>query len=188
MPFEPLAWDAWEDLRFPAQGLNPPGAPADATPDPNTGALSFAGNADNVIVGIAQMPHRWNAGTGIRPHIHLRFPTSASGKNTRWKLEYDIANVNGDFTNNSGTFTDGGTITVENPANVKKHVIASFNEINMTGFTDSCIILWKISRLASSDAADNDTNAAHMLEFDIHYRANNHGTFSEFGTSGIDVL
>lgn len=186
MPFEPLAWDAWEDLRFPTSGLDPIGSASDATRDTNTGGLSFAGNADQVMGGIAQMPHRWHAGTAIRPHLHLRFPTSAA-KNSRWKFSYDIANPNADFVNNAGTFTDGGTITVANPENVKKHLLVSFAEIDMTGFHDSCVILWRVERLASSDAADNDTNAIVCLEFDIHYLANNHGTVSEFGTQGVDV-
>ena len=165
----------WDDLRFPSQGINPAGPANPATPDNADGTLVFAGNADNVIAGIAQMPHRWQDGTEIRPHIHLQFKTAASGVNTRWKFDYDIANVNGNF----GVTVGSNTITVANPNNNVKHVIASWATIPMTGFKDSCIIKWKITRLAQSDAADNDTNACNLLEFDIHYQAGSHGSVSE---------
>jgi hypothetical protein len=169
----------WDDLRFTATGINPPGTADAATRSTTSGNLVFSGTADNVIVGQAQMPHAWKEGTAVGPHLHLRFPTSAAS-NTRWKLEYDIASVNGNFTNNSGTFTDGGTITVANPENVKKHVIADFTPIAMTGHTFSAIILWKISRLASSDAADNHTSAVELMEFDLHHEIDSFGTSQEY--------
>ena len=168
----------WEDLRFPATGINPPGAVADATRSTTTGLLEFSGSADNVIAIVAQMPHNWKEGSAIYPHLHLRFPTSATA-NTRWKIEYDIASPTGNFTNNSGTLTDGGTITVANPANVKKHVLASFATITMTGHTVSAVLIIKITRLANTDAADNDTNACELLEFDIHYEIDSLGSASE---------
>jgi hypothetical protein len=169
----------WDDLRFPAQGINPPGAASDPTRSTTTGILEFSGSADNVICGVAQMPHAWKEGSAISPHLHLRFPTSAAS-NTRWKLEYDIADVGGDFTNNSGTLTDGGAITVANPENVKKHVIADFADIAMTGREVSAVVLWKISRLANSDAADNHTSAVELLEFDIHYEIDSMGSSAEY--------
>lgn len=169
----------WDDLRFPAQGINPPGATSDPARSTTTGLLEFSGTADNVICGVAQMPHAWKEGSAISPHLHLRFPTSASAS-TRWKLEYDIASVNGNFTNNSGTLTDGGTITIANPENAKKHVIADFADVAMTGHTFSAMILWKISRLASTDAADNDASAVELLEFDIHYEIDSMGSVDEY--------
>lgn len=165
----------WDDLRFPSQGINPAGAANPATPDNTDGTLSFSGTGDKVIAGVAQMPHSWQDGTAIRPHIHLQFKTSASA-NTRWKLTWDIANVNGDF----GVTTGDNTITVANPQNVNKHALAAFAEISMDGFRDSCIIKWTVSRLAQSDAADNDTNAANLLEFDIHYQLGSHGSVAEY--------
>lgn len=171
-----LASPRIDDLRFPAQGINPAGSPAPPGVDTATGCLSFAGNLDNVIAGVAQMPHSWNPGSAVSPHLHLRFPTSNAGKNTRWKFEYDIANIGEDFTNNSGTFSALTVITVANPANVKRHVIAYFEDLDMTGYTESSVILWKVSRLASSDGADDDTNACFLLEFDIHFEVIKRGT------------
>jgi hypothetical protein len=169
----------WEDLRFPSAGINPPGAAADPTRSTTTGMLEFAGNADNILAGTAQMPHAWKEGSTISPHIHLWFPTSASA-NTRWKFEYDFATINGDFVNTYGTYTDGGTITVANPQSVKKHVLAGFTDIALTGCKISTQLVWKLSRLASSDAADNDTSVCVLLEFDIHYECDSAGSEQEF--------
>ena len=54
---------AWEDLKFPSQGINPPGAASDPTRSTATGLLRFSGVNDNVIAGLAQMPHAWAPGT-----------------------------------------------------------------------------------------------------------------------------
>lgn len=42
-----------DDLRFPASGFNPAGSSAPPTVDTTTGLLTFAGNADNIIGGVA---------------------------------------------------------------------------------------------------------------------------------------
>ena len=77
--------------------------------------------------------------------------------------------MNGNFTNGYTSLTDGGTITVANPENTSRHILSAFADIDATGFTESCILLWKVSRLASSDGLDDDSNACALLEFDIHY-------------------
>lgn len=46
----------WEDLRFPAAGINPPGAVADPTRDTTDGRLVFSASADNIMAIQAQMP------------------------------------------------------------------------------------------------------------------------------------
>lgn len=175
-----LDWYRWEDLRFPAQGINPAGSPSPAGVDTDTGALSFAGNQDNVVGGIAQMPHGWRVGSTVKPHIHLRFPTSDAGKNTRWQFGYDMASAGGNFANAIGTYTSLAAITVANPASTTKHVAAALGGITMTGLKESAIILWRLTRLALSDAADDDTNACLLLEFDIHFQIEKTGTVSEF--------
>lgn len=168
----------WTDLLTPASGINLPGAVADAKRDSTTGMIKFEGNADEVIAGSAQMPHSW-AGTPIRPHIHLRFPTAAADKATRWLFEYDRAAINGDFTNDYGTYTTLATITVANPNNAKKSVIASFGELDMTGYGMSTCIAWRITRLASSDELDTDTGDVILTDFDIHYQLDSSGSRRE---------
>lgn len=177
-----LAETTWEDLRMPAQSINPAGSTAPPSVDNATGMLSFAGNADNIIAGVAQMPHGWKHGSAIRCHLHLIFPTTASAKDTRWKLEYNRSNVNGNFEHAYGTYTAMTVITVRNPAATAKQVVASFAELDMTGYIGSTCLLWRITRLASSDAADNDTAACILAEFDIHYQKDRNGSLTEIPT------
>jgi hypothetical protein len=172
-------WSRWDDLRQPSQSINPAGSTAPPGVDTDTGLLVFSGVLDNAIAGTSQMPHEWFPGTLVRPHLHLRFPTSASA-NTRWLFEYDLANADGDFTNASGTYTTLATITVANPENVNRHVVAGFGDLVMTGFRESAQILWRITRLAAADAADDDTNDCLLIEFDIHFQKRKVGTIEEY--------
>lgn len=169
---------SWEDLRFPASGINPPGAASDPTRSTTTGLLQFSGIANNVIAGVAQMPHGWEQGTLVRPHLHLRHPT-ANTNVSRWLFEYDIADGATPFTNAEGTYTTLSTISVTNPNNVNTQTIASFGNLTMTGFRESAVIVWKITRLAATDVLDTDTSAITLLEFDIHYLSGKNGTLNE---------
>lgn len=172
-----LGEGCWDDFRYGAQGINPPGAVSDPSRDTTTGLLSFAGNQDNIIAGVMQTPHEWFAGSVLRPHVHLNFPTSNPGKNTRWKFEYNRANNNEDFENAIGVYTALSTITIANPGAAAKLLLPDgFGSLTMPGYRESCCILWRLSRLASSDPADDDTNACTLIEFDIHYQINKPGT------------
>lgn len=169
-------WPRWDDLRFPAQGINPAGAPAPAGVDSATGCLVFSGVLDNVIGGVAQMPHSWMRGSTVKPHIHLRFTTSNAGFNTRWKFAYDMANVDANFANASGTYTSLAAVTQANPGNVNKHVLLDLGDLTMAGAHESRVVLWQVWRLAASDAADDDVNDCLLLEFDIHFQIEKTGT------------
>jgi hypothetical protein len=76
------ALNVWDDLRFPAQAINPAGAAEAPTVDQDEakfpGTLLFAGNKDASISGIAQCPHAWSRGTALRPHIHWSKPVGSA--------------------------------------------------------------------------------------------------------------
>jgi len=91
-----------------------------------------------------------------------------------------VASISGDFANAIGTYTALATVTVANPASTVKHVVAALGDLAMTGHKESAIILWRVSRLASSDAADDDTNACLLLEFDLHFQIEKAGTVPEY--------
>lgn len=157
----------WEDLRFPSTGINPPGAASDPAKSTTTGLLEFSGTQDNILAGVAQMPHAWAEQTTVKPHFHARFPTSAAA-NSRWKFEFDKATPNGDFANDSGVYTTLATVTAANPQNVRRHALVPFGDLTMVGMLISTNILWKLTRLAASDAADNDTSVIELLDLDFH--------------------
>lgn len=164
-----------EDLRFPAQGINPPGLASDPARDSSTGLLNFSGSADNLIAGQAQLPHAWEAGTSVEPHIHFRVAAAHATQNMRWALEWEAATINGDFPSASGTYANSETITVANGNSTTKHQLAAFTAAAMTGITESGCIVWRLSRLANSDPLDDYTGVCTLLEFDLHYRVNKPG-------------
>ena len=162
----------YSNISLPSSAINLRGAAADPTRSTTTGLLEFSGTADNVIAGAVQFPNGWSPKHAtIRPHIHIRFPTSAAA-NTRWKFEYDFGNDVIDFANAYGTYTTLGTITVANPQNVNSAAHADFGSIDMSGASDEPVLVYRISRLANSDAADTDTNYCVLLDVDIHFYRN----------------
>lgn len=156
--------EQWEDLRFPAVGINPPGAPSDATRDASDGRLVFSGTIDNVIAVQAQLPHGWTEGSSIIPHLHWSPTTSAAG-NVRWRLQWKIANRGDAFPGSWST----ETITTATSETAEMHEMDNFSSISMTGKTISCMILFLLTRLAGSDTLDTYAASVKLAEFDIHY-------------------
>ena len=174
---ERLRSDRWDDLRFPAQSINPAGAINAATIiDVETtfpGCLSFSGSADNMVAGVAQMPHAWNRGTAVRPHIHWIKPTGSSAAVT-WQLYYRRADVGQTFEGWQGPLT--GTTVAGDPGISNQQLITTFGALDMTGYEESVILAWRLYRRGSTDA---ENNAVTLLEFDIHYRTDKAGTVNE---------
>lgn len=166
--------DNWDDLRFPASSLNPPGSVSDADVDPNTGTLLFAAGSTEQICGIAQMPHSWHYETPVRPHIHWG-PTTTGTGDVLWRLSYKYANVHGEFQATYRTIDSlaaaGGSATA--------HQLIGFGSINMTGMKLSTIILWTLQRIGG-DASDTYAADARLIEVDFHYQINSVGSGQEF--------
>jgi len=166
----------WDDLRFPASGLNPPGPLTAPSTDTDTGLLIFEDAKTQVVAGVAQMPHAWAEGTEIRPHVHWLQPAAG---NVLWRLEYRlIPAYNGEFpaawtTINTATAvgTYPGTGTFVN--------ITNFGAIDMTGFKISAMVVFKLSRVGG-DALDTLADDVPLLEFDIHYQINSFGSREQF--------
>lgn len=155
-----------EDLRFPSSGINPPGAASDPTRSATTGLLGFTAGADRVIAGNFQMPHSWKPGTRIVPHIHV-LCTTASTNVSKWLLEYSISNINGDLSaGDYGTYTAATVATLTNPNNVRRHVLQSLGEITMTGYTESSVVMWRLTR---QNTGNTDAGTVVLLDFDVHY-------------------
>jgi hypothetical protein len=166
----------WDDLRFPASGLNPPGPTGAPSTDTDTGLLVFAGSATNTTAGIAQLPHAWSEGSEIRPHVHWIQPAAG---NVLWQLEYLLLPAyDGPY---AGTFT---TITQDDavgtyPGTGDYVNISAFPAIDMTGYTLSSMVVFKLSRVGG-DALDTISADVKLLEFDIHIQLSTHGSRQEF--------
>lgn len=164
----------WEDLRFPTQGINPLGTaspPSIDTADPYGGTFLFDPASTEVIAGIAQMPHEWKAGTAIHPHIHW-MPTDAGAGDVAWRLSYQIADIGEDF---PAVLTTAGIEVDAADGSAVKHQIHFLTNIDMTGYKESCIMVWKIERVGG-DGSDTYAADARFLEFDILYEISKPGT------------
>jgi hypothetical protein len=172
---------AWDDLRFPAQGINLPGQPADPDREVATSLFLFDSNITETIAGVAQMPHAWKEGSVIAPHVHWQKTTSAAG-NVLWRFEYDNIVNPGDVS----LLTYANVLDIATPAagtpdnnTAGENLISSFGDVDMTGREISCLILWRLSRIGG-DALDTYGADARLVEFDIHYQIDSDGSDAEF--------
>jgi hypothetical protein len=169
---------AWDDLRFPAQGINPAGSASPPDVDTTTfpGTLLFAHNQINSVAGIAQMPHAWAPGTAIRPHVHWAKTTSAAG-GVVWEWAYSIANVTDVFPS-MGDWAAATSSTGDDDT-ADKHSIDVLPELDMTDKRESVCLVWHLRRNTDA-AADTYAAAARLIEFDIHYQSAKLGTTEEY--------
>ncbi len=166
----------WEDLRFPAQAINPVGltgpAGVDAT-EPYLGTLLFDAGSTEICCGQAQFPHARKLSSPIVCHIHW-CPTSTDTGNVLWRLSYMVAEIGGTF---SGSYIDIDILTASSGV-VGRHQKSKFTTISNIGTDTSTMMLWKISRIGG-DGTDTYTGDARLLEFDIHYQIDTIGSRTE---------
>lgn len=162
-------YDRWDDLRFPAAGINPPGQASDPDIDTTNGGLLFAAAGTEIVAFQAQMPHAWKEATSIQPHVHWQKTTSASG-NVLWRFEYKMAPI-GAVMDAAFTALDVTTTVASTPDNdtADEHLISSFGEIDMTGREISDMLVCKLSRIGG-DASDTYGADVRLIEADIHYQ------------------
>ena len=167
----------WDDLRFPAQGINPSGQAAAPSVDRTAfpGTLLFSNTVANLIAGVAQMPHAWNRGTEIHPHLHWSKTTNAAG-GVVWEWCYSIADVGGTFGAYSAWLPAESKVPDSNTAS--KQALDVFPWLDMTGYKESTMICWQVRR--NPDATgDTYADAVRLFEFDFHYQSNKLGTVRE---------
>lgn len=168
----------WDDLRFPATAINPPGLAADPDFDTTNGGWLFAAGSTETLFMIAQLPHAWNEGSTLKPHVHWMKTTSASG-NVLWRMTYrwsPTGEVWGSTTDLDVTTTVAGTPDTDT-ANLS--LISSFGEIDASDKQISDMLVIQLSRIGG-DASDTYGADARMLEFDIHYQLDSFGSNQEF--------
>lgn len=167
----------WDDLRFPAQGINPAGQTDAPSIDTTTfpGTLLFSASVVNLIAGVAQMPHAWSRGTAIHPHVHWAKSTSAAG-GVVWEWCYSIADIGGTF----GAYSawTAATAVVSDSNTASKQALAAFPLLDMTGYKESTMIAWQLRRNVDA-TADTYAAVARFFEFDFHYQSNKLGTVQE---------
>lgn len=176
---ESLQVGLWEDLRFPSTALFAPGNSGNA-PDRSatTGLLLFDDAAEEIIAGVAQIPHSYHEGSNLRPHIHIRSTTDPDGTgDTRWTLQYKWYNATdaypADYTSDTITET-----VADHVDSAEINQIASFTAIDGTGKKVSSCFEWLLSR-DGDDVLDTYAADTVLVEFDIHFLADSLGTYLE---------
>ena len=130
-----------------------------------------AQNEEQVFFNV-QIPHSWNEGTTLYPHIHFSCGTT-SADSVRWGLEYTWANVNGSF---------GTTTTIycsKQIGNAYEHKVAGFGGITPDSNTNkiSSILVCRLFRNSSHVTEDSyNGDDVFLLQFDIHYEVNTMGS------------
>ena len=159
-----------DDLRFPASGINPPGAVSDPGRSTITGLLQFDPSSTEIIAGVAQMPHGWLEGSDIRPHIHIRGITTDPGAGpnnvVQWKLDYKWYNYDDPLPAAYTSETLNFTLPADDTTKV--NTIQKFTAISGAGMRHSSLFEWRLSRIGG-DAADTYPDDCVLVEFDIHY-------------------
>lgn len=164
----------WEDLRFPATAINPPGQASDPDIDTTYGFFLFALN--ELIFLQVQLPHAWKVGSTIRPHVHWMKTTAAAGL-VNWQLDYRWAKI-GEVMDGSWTTLSSETPSVSDGDTQYQHAITELGDISDSSGDISDMLVMKLTRVAAS-ANEYGTDAA-LLEFDIHYEVDNVGSDKEF--------
>lgn len=134
------------------------------------------------VMFTVQMPHGWKEGTNIYPHVHWTSQSNIADGQVTWGLEYQWADVGGNYTNGTGTIITGSTIAPPNtPSGVTayEHVITPLGTGGMdaTGKELSSMILCRLYR----DPNDNyNGDDVFLLEIDFHYQVDSDGSNQEY--------
>lgn len=182
--FKPYGIDTrWEDLRFPAQGIDPVGQATPPGRDDDGTLLFNSINLIETVAGVAQMPHAWIEGTSIVPHVHWTKPSDGAG-NVIWQFRYQMAGVGTEFGGWSDWIESADKVGPTD--NAEYHSIASFGPVSMKNRRISTIILWQIRRDPTHAGDTYTADDAKLLEFDIHYQidGNRMGSLEEFIKDG----
>jgi hypothetical protein len=168
----------WEDLQCPPEAFNAAGVASPPTLDSAVvpGTWLFSGTTENNLAVIRQLPHRWKAGTLLKPHVHWEKTTTEPGE-VMWQWCYTIANVREVFPAYSVYFD--GTNAAPHLNTVRMHAVDTFPSVDMVGKRESCMICLQVRRLPTH-VSDTYPGNARFLEFDIHYMSNKLGTTIEY--------
>jgi len=163
----------WDDLRFPATAVNPPGAVSDPDFDATNIGWLFDDGTTETLMMIGQMPHARKPDSDIELHLHWE-PTNTNTDTVYWQILYKWTNI--------GSVEQAGwdTLIVKaaGAGTAYHHTLSDFGTIDGTGMNLSSIISMKLSRVGghSSDGYNAD---ALLKEFDIHYEIDRLGSRNE---------
>ena len=159
----------WDDLRVSVmsttrQGSNDPTFSrykTDGAGSQGVFLYFFANTREEELYFTAQMPHSYEEGSTIYPHVHF-VTNSALAGNVTWGIEYTWANVDANFGN---TTLITGTQVVVAATGDKHYVVDIGTGIVGTGKLISSMLICRIYR-----PSDTYNASVGLLEIDFHYQ------------------
>ena len=171
----------WDDVRVNANAVKTQGAsnlPGFEEFPASSGLYTwvFDGTATMQQVYFSvQLPHRYKAGSDIKPHVHY-CPTDNSAGTVKWFLDYVWQNVGGTFASSATTISGTDEVSANS---IRDHLVCGLGTITGTGMKESSMLLCRLYRTPSDGDDDYAADVA-FLEFDIHYECEKMGTTNEY--------
>ena len=166
--------DLWDDLRFPATAINPPGLGSDPTFDSTNIGYAFAPGATNFLYMVAQLPHSYKEGTSLYPHIHWE-PSNADTGDVLWRIGWRWRN-NGET---AAALTTQDLLVPANGTALTLQIDPFGTPLAKGNALISSMLDIQLSRIGG-DVTDDFTGNAILKEFDIHYQLDTPGSLMEF--------
>jgi len=174
---------AWDDIRVPITSTKLGGSKdphfivfkTDGSGSQGVFAYAFDKTSEEELYFTVQLPHDYELGTDLHPHVHWGVKASVPGSTTvRWGLEYTIANIDDVFGNTTIIYT-----TATDPVTQFAHIVTEFNDdVSGTAIDNvSTMLLCRIFRDIANDNFDDD---AFLFEIDFHYQRDDLGSTSEY--------
>lgn len=136
----------------------------------------FSKDTEEELYFTVQIPHSYNEGTDLLPHVHWTTKTGTpSGTNVVWGLEYTVIAIGGTFPNTQIIYATDVISAIGTPSGTGQHLINGFPQISGTGLGISTILVCRVFRAVgqSGDTFGNDTG---LLGLDFHYEQNTVGS------------
>ena len=160
--FEPVE----EDLRYPANTIQIPG---EFAPLRTPYSLDFRHNRNEYAYLVAQMPHGRAQDTDLYPHFHWQTSNNNLGS-VVWAVDYTCASISQDF-----PAFQTIKVVANSTGNSNTHLMSPEMTIPATELGISAMCKIRIFR-DTEDIRDTYIGEAKLLEFDIHYYAENLGS------------
>lgn len=173
----------WDDLRVPMgdfvlRGVNDPGFEQlldDGGGSVGVFAYKFAGStSDEELFFTVQLPHSYQEGSTLKPHIHWTVEDTASSQTVVWGLEYAWAQLSATFAATTQTLRATAT-----PAAILFHNVTAFGDISASLATMSSQFICRLFR-EQSNGGDTFAQDAAVVEFDIHFQQDSLGSRKEY--------
>ena len=143
-------------------------------------ARNFVHNQADEVQFDVQLPHAWNAGSEISPHVHFSpwITGTASVQAARFILEYYWANINDTFPANSSSFAMEYTWT---GSSQWKHLLAEHTgTVELVDVAKNMSSIMKARLYRDNTIANNLQGKVTFLYFDIHYQVDGFGSADEY--------